>query len=78
MLYTGYRRVDIDKDNVHGYSFYGQEPIEPTQGEGFQPVKDFVHDTAPDLQKKLIEAVRSKKAVHTERNRFGKVVGIID
>ena len=78
MLYIGYRRVDIEKDNVHGYSFYYSEPIEPKDGEGFSTGKDYVSDNFPDLQSRLKVAVSAKEVVRVERNKYGKVIGIIE
>lgn len=77
MLFCGYKRVDIEKDNIHGFTFFSSVEIPEERGFGIAFDKDFVSDTFSEVQEVLKVRVVEGADVIVERNKYGKIVGII-
>ena len=77
MTVVGYRRVDIDDNNIHGYSFYCTEASTDANVVGSISYKDFVSDNLPDVQGDLVNAYKEKIDICVLRNRSGKIVRVL-
>ena len=77
MFVIGYRRVDIDDNNIHGYSFYCTEASTDANVVGSISYKDFVSDNLPDVQGDLVTAYKEYSDICVLRNRSGKIVRVL-
>ena len=77
MTVVGYRRVDIEENNIHGYSFYCTEASTDANVVGSISYKDFVSDNLPDVQSDLVNAYVEKIDICVLRNRSGKIARVL-